>query len=68
MKKMGLLTGHQIVVAAVTLTLFVPCVAQFLMNVKERGMRIGLALSLFVLLFSFGAGYLVHVILEVLGV
>lgn len=68
MKKMGLLTGNQLVIASVTLTLFVPCVAQFLMNIKERGMRIGLGLSLFVLLFSFGMGYLVHLGLNTLGV
>ncbi len=68
MKKMGLLTGHQLVVASVTLTLFLPCVAQFLMNIKERGMRIGVGLSLFILLFSFGIGYLVHLGLNILGV
>jgi len=68
MKKMGLLSGHQLVVAAVTLTLFVPCVAQFLMNIKERGMRTGVGLSLFVLLFSFGTGYLIHLVLNTLGV
>ena len=68
MKKMGLLTSHQLVVASVTLTLFVPCVAQFLMNIKERGMPTGLGLSLFVLLFSFGTGYFVHLGLNVLGV
>ena len=68
MKKAGLLTGNQLVVAAVTLTLFVPCVAQFLMNIKERGMRIGFGLSFFVLFFSFGAGYLVHTGLVILGV
>lgn len=67
MKKMGLLTGHQLVVASVTLTLFVPCVAQFLMNIRERGMRMGAGLSLFVLLFSFGTGYLVHLGLNALG-
>jgi len=68
MKKMGLLTGQQLVVASVTLTLFVPCVAQFLMNIKERGMRVGVGLSLFVLLFSFGVGYLVHLVISALGV
>ncbi len=67
MKKMGLLTGHQLIVASVTLTLFVPCVAQFLMNIKERGMRVGVGLSAFVLFFSFGMGYLVHLGLNALG-
>jgi ferrous iron transport protein B len=68
MKKMGLLAGNQLVVASITLTLFVPCVAQFLMNIKERGMRIGLGLSLFILLFSFGTGYLVNFVMTALRV
>ncbi len=68
MKKAGLLSGQQIVVASVTLTLFVPCVAQFLMNIRERGMRVGLGLSLFVLFFSFGAGYLLNLVMTLLGV
>ena len=68
LKSAGLIGGPQLVVASVTLTLFLPCVAQFLMNIKERGMRIGLGLSLFVLLFSFGAGYIVNLALVTLGV
>jgi ferrous iron transport protein B len=68
LKSAGLIGGAQLVVASVTLTLFVPCVAQFLMNIKERGMRIGFGLSLFVLLFSFGAGYVVNFALATLGV
>jgi ferrous iron transport protein B len=67
LKKAGLVTGSQLVVATVTLTLLF-CVAQFLINIKERGMRIGLGLSFFVLFFSFGAGYLVHLVLTLLGV
>ena len=35
----GLLTGNQLPVAAVTLTLFLPCVAQFLIMKKERGWK-----------------------------
>jgi ferrous iron transport protein B len=67
LKKAGLLGGPELVVAAVTLTLFVPCVAQFLMSIKERGMRVGLGLTIFVLLFSFGAGYLVHTFITGMG-
>jgi ferrous iron transport protein B len=68
MKKAGLLSGNQLAVASVTLTLFLPCVAQFLMNVKERGVKMGVGLSLFVLIFSFGIGYLLHMALVGLGV
>lgn len=68
MKKTGLLTGNQLLVATVTLTLFLPCVAQFLMNVKERGWKLGVGLSLFILVFSFSVGYTLHTILSTLGV
>jgi ferrous iron transport protein B len=40
----GQLTGVQAVVALTVMTLFVPCVANFLMMVRERGLRTGLAI------------------------
>lgn len=64
LKKAGLLSGNQLVVACVTLTLFLPCIAQLLMNVKERGIRMGIAMSVFILFFSFSVGYLVNIILN----
>jgi ferrous iron transport protein B len=47
-------------VAAVTLTLFIPCVAQFLIMKKERGWKVASAIGLFVSLFAFGSGYLLN--------
>jgi len=67
-KKAGLFTGNQLVVACVTLTLFLPCIAQFLMNVKERGWKTGLGTSIFILFFSFSAGFIVNLILNIFGV
>lgn len=67
-KKAGLFTGNQLVVACVTLTLFLPCIAQFLMNVKERGWKTGVGISVFILFFSFSVGFLVNLILNVLGI
>jgi ferrous iron transport protein B len=40
----GQLTGVQAVVALTVMTLFVPCVANFLMMVRERGVKTGLAI------------------------
>ena len=65
LKKQGLFSGDQLVVAAITLTLFLPCIAQFLMNVKERGIKTGITISLFILCFSFSVGFLVHWILQI---
>ncbi|MDD4938991.1 MAG: ferrous iron transporter B [Candidatus Omnitrophica bacterium] len=67
LKKAGLLSGNQLVVASVTLTLFLPCIAQLLMNIKERGMRMGMVMSVFILWFSFTVGYLLNIILTLLN-
>lgn len=49
----NLLDWRQLTVASVALTLFLPCVAQFMVNMKERGWKTGLAVSAFVLAISF---------------
>lgn len=64
-KKAGLLSGNQLVVACVTLTLFLPCIAQFLMTIKERGYKTGVAISVFILFFSFSVGFLVNFLLNI---
>ena len=53
----GVLNGVQVTVAAVALTLFLPCLAQLLIMVKERGLKTGVAISLFVLAVSFGVAF-----------
>ena len=67
-KKAGLLSGNQLVVACVTLTLFLPCIAQFLMNVKERGLKTGFAISVFILFFSFFTGFILNHLFIFFGV
>ncbi|MDD4899412.1 MAG: nucleoside recognition domain-containing protein [Candidatus Omnitrophica bacterium] len=59
LKKAGLLSGNQLVIGCITLTLFLPCIAQLLMNIKERGLRLGIAMSVFILFFSFAVGFAV---------
>lgn len=68
LKKTGLLTGNQLVTACVTLTLFLPCIAQFLMNVKERGWKTGVAISIFILFFSFSVGFIVNLVFDILRI
>jgi len=58
------LTSTQIVVSAVTLTLFVPCVAQFSVMIKERGRRDAIFIFVFVTLFAFSFGILLNLILS----
>ncbi len=50
------LTSVQLVVAATTLTLFVPCVAQFAVMTKERGWRTALAVVAFIIPLAFLVG------------
>ncbi len=63
----NMLSGAQLVVAAVTLTLFIPCIAQFGIMLKERGWRTTLAMTLFIFPFAFFVGFLVHLLFSVLG-
>ncbi|MDT8419631.1 MAG: ferrous iron transport protein B [Desulfuromonadales bacterium] len=59
----GLLNATQLTVAAVTLTLFVPCIAQFLMMKKERGLRVSLSIFLFVSALAFLCGWVLNTFL-----
>jgi len=49
-------TEIQVVVSLVTLTLFVPCIANFFMIAKEQGMKIALAMAGFIFPFAFLVG------------
>ena len=63
----GMLNPVQLTVAAVTLTLFVPCVAQFLVMQKERGWKTSLWIFLFVTGLAFGVGWSLNRMLLVTG-
>jgi ferrous iron transport protein B len=52
----GALSGVQAVVALTVMTLFVPCVANLLMIIRERGIRVGLAILTFVTVVAVGTG------------
>lgn len=64
----GALSPRQLVVAAATLTLFVPCIAQFTMMIKERGTKTGIAMAAFIFPFAFIAGIILNWILITFGV
>ncbi|EGO61974.1 ferrous iron transport protein B [Acetonema longum] len=63
----GLLNEGQLLTAAVSLTVFVPCIAQTVMMVKERGFLVSLAILLVVALIALGSGWLVHFLYSILG-
>jgi ferrous iron transport protein B len=64
----GAVSGVPLVVAMVTITLFMPCIAQFLVMVRERGMRTAMAVGAIILPFAFGVGYLLNLVLTSLNV
>jgi len=64
----GLLDPIQVVVAMVTITLFVPCIANFFIIIKERGWKTAAAMTAFIFSFAFGVGGLLDHALRALGV
>lgn len=64
----GELTGVQAVVALTVMTLFVPCVANFLMIVKERGLRVATAMLSFITPVAVMTGAGVNYVLHAFGV
>ncbi len=63
----GGLDGSQLLVASVVLTLFLPCIAQFLVMRKERGWPATLLMSGAILLTAFGVGFLLKTALAWAG-
>lgn len=61
------LTGNQLLVASVILTLFVPCVAQLTVMFRERGVKTALGIVGFIFPFAFFCGYLLSRLLATAG-
>lgn len=68
LQQQGLLTGNQVLVSLTVLTLFLPCIAQFFVMIKERGIRTGLAIAGFLLPFSVAVGAVLNYVLTKFGV
>lgn len=62
----GALNGNQLLVSVVTLTIFLPCVAQFLMMKKERGTKMAVAMAAFIFPFAILVGSVLNLILNTL--
>ena len=68
MSKQGLLTPAQVLVALVTVTLFVPCLASLLMMIKERGLRTGLAMLGIIMPFAILVGGAINFLIQWTGI
>jgi ferrous iron transport protein B len=60
----GMLDGQQVVVSLIVITLFVPCLATFLMIIKEQGWKKALAITGFIVPFAVLVGTAVSWILR----
>jgi len=64
----GMLDPVQVVVALVTMTLFVPCIANLLMIVKERGLKAAFWMTVFIFPFAILVGAIVNFAIRFLGI
>ncbi len=62
------LTIAQLTVAAITLTLFLPCVAQFLILKKERGWRMALISGIGIVIIAFVVGFVTNATFNAIGI
>ena len=60
----GLLNENQIVISLVTLTLFVPCLANVFMIIKERGLKTAFAMMSLIIPFALCIGGILNFILN----
>jgi ferrous iron transport protein B len=64
----GQLNPHQVLVSLVTITLFIPCIAQFFMMIKERGLKRALWISAVIFPIAFGVGGVLNFVLKWIGI
>ncbi len=64
----GMMDKLQAFVSMVVITLFIPCLANLLMIIKERGPKIAAAITVFVFSYAFFAGGVINYLLRLLNV
>jgi ferrous iron transport protein B len=65
MARQGLLNENQVIVGLVTMTLFVPCIANLFMMIKERGLKTALIMIALIIPFAVLVGGAVRFLLTV---
>ncbi|MDD5371310.1 MAG: ferrous iron transport protein B [Anaerolineaceae bacterium] len=61
----GSMTAAQLLIATTTMTLFMPCIAQLSVTIKERGWKTALAITAFIFPFALLVGGLLNVVLRI---
>lgn len=68
LQDLGLMSNVQTVVSLIVITLFVPCIANFFVIVKERGVKIATMIFIFVLLYAILIGGVTNIFLKYTGI
>jgi ferrous iron transport protein B len=63
----GGLDPVQIITSLVTITLFMPCIANFLIVIKEQGLKVAILMGLFIIPFALLVGGVVNFTLRAVG-
>ncbi|MBI4720966.1 MAG: ferrous iron transporter B [Chitinivibrionia bacterium] len=66
--KGGMLSNNQVAVSMVVMTLFVPCIANFFVMIKERGFGTALAMAAFILPYAILVGTVLNVFFKLTGI
>lgn len=64
----GVLNPRQVLVSAVAITLFVPCIAQVFVTIREQGWKLAALIFLFVSVYAFSFAGLLNHIVALLGI
>jgi ferrous iron transport protein B len=68
MARTGMLTAQQVVVSLVVITLFVPCLASFLVIAREQGLKRAAGITAFIVPFAITVGAIVSWVLRTLNI
>ncbi len=64
MARQGLMNEIQVIVSLATLTLFVPCLANFFMIIKERGIKTAILMMSLIIPFAILVGGILNIVLK----
>lgn len=63
----GMMDPTQVLVSLIVITLFMPCIANLFMIIKEHGWKVAVAMSAFIMPFALGVGGGLNWVLRALG-
>jgi len=68
LQNLGIMSNIQTVVSLIVITLFVPCIANLFVIIKERGLKIAMAIFIFVLSYAIIIGGITNIFLKYTGI